>query len=158
MKISFKVNGKSYCVDVDPLKRLLDVLRKDLKLTGTKEGCGEGECGACTVMINGNLALACLTPISQVEGAEILTIEGLAKEGKLSYVQEAFVENGAVQCGFCTPGFAISTHHYIKNGGSLNDDAIRHALSGNFCRCTGYQKIIDGVKAAFKKHQDQGEV
>ena len=155
IKISFKVNNKKYEIETTPLRRLLDTLREDLKLTGTKEGCGEGECGACSVIINGELALACLTTATQIEGSEILTIEGMSKEGELSYIQKAFIDKGAVQCGFCTPGFVMATHKYIESGGKPDDISIKEALSGNFCRCTGYAKIIDGVKEAIKLHDEK---
>ena len=147
-QISFMLNGKKQTVTAEPMTPLLDILREELNMKGTKKGCGEGECGACTVIIDNKLSLACITPIVSIEGSEVLTIEGLQKEGEMTYIQRAFVDKGAVQCGFCTPGFVISAHHYIENDGELNDEKIKHALSGNFCRCTGYQKIVEGVKEA----------
>ena len=156
IKVSFKVNNKEYTIETTPLRRLLDILREDLKLMGTKEGCGEGECGACSVLIDGELSLACITPATQLEGKEILTIEGLSKkDGEPSYIQKAFIDKGAVQCGFCTPGFVMATHKYIKDGGTANETQIKEALSGNFCRCTGYTKIIDGVKEAVELHNKE---
>ncbi len=156
IKVSFKVNNKDYEIETTPLRRLLDILREDLKLMGTKEGCGEGECGACSVLIDGELSLACITPATQLEGKEILTIEGISdKDGEPSYIQKAFIDKGAVQCGFCTPGFVMATHKYIKDGGSNDETKIKEALSGNFCRCTGYAKIVDGVKEAIVRHNDK---
>ena len=157
IKISFKVNNKQYEIETTPLRRLLDILREDLKLTGTKEGCGEGECGACSVLIDGELSLACITPATQLEGKEILTIEGMSKNGEPSYIQKAFIDKGAVQCGFCTPGFVLATHKYIEDGGTTDETSIKEALSGNFCRCTGYAKIIDGVKEAVNLHSKKEE-
>ncbi len=149
MKLELIINGQKYTLNgISEDRRLLDILREDLHLTGTKEGCGEGECGACTIIMNNEIRLACLTTASQADSSEILTVEGLEKEGKLAPIQEIFMKSGAVQCGFCTPGFLISAYHYLKNGGSKDIDSIRHAVSGNFCRCTGYSKIIDGIKEA----------
>ena len=156
IKISFKVNNKQYVIETTPLRRLLDILREDLKLMGTKEGCGEGECGACSVLIDGELTFACITPATQLEGKEILTIEGVSdKNGEPSYIQKAFIDKGAVQCGFCTPGFVMATHKYIQDGGTTDENSIKEALSGNFCRCTGYAKIIDGVKEAVVRHKKE---
>jgi carbon-monoxide dehydrogenase small subunit len=158
IKVSFKLNNKEHTIETTPLRRLLDILREDFKITGTKEGCGEGECGACSVLIDGELALSCITPATQLEGKEIVTIEGIAKEnGEPSYIQQAFIDKGAVQCGFCTPGFVLATHKYIEEIGEINDIKIKEALSGNFCRCTGYTKIIDGVKEAIHRHNDKGD-
>ena len=155
IKISFKVNDKKYEIETTPLRRLLDILREDLKLIGTKEGCGEGECGACSVLIDNELSLACITPATQLEGKEIVTIEGMSDNDKPSYIQQAFIDKGAVQCGFCTPGFVLATHKYIEDIGEINDIKIKEALSGNFCRCTGYAKIVDGVKEAIVRHDNK---
>ena len=144
--INVKINGTNYSLKVEPMRRLIDILREDLKITGSKEGCGEGECGACSVIMNNSLTLACLTIASQIDNAEILTVEGVVKEAP--YIEKSFIESGAVQCGFCTPGFIVSTYHYITNGGDKNEENIKHRLSGNFCRCTGYAKIITGVQNA----------
>ena len=143
MKINLHINGGKKRVDVPPMKRLLDTLREDLGLTGTKEGCGEGECGACTVLVDGNAVNSCLVPTCQVEGAELRTVEGLANDkGRLHRLQRAFLDHGAAQCGICTPGMIIAALALPK-GASL--DEIREGLAGNLCRCTGYMKIYDAV-------------
>lgn len=147
--ISFNVNGKSYRVSAPPMKRLLDVLRDDLALTGTKEGCGEGECGACTVIMNGLLVLACMVPICQADGKEITTIEGLASGGQLHRLQQAFIDKGGAQCGICTPGMIVSAAYYLDHPDEAED--LREALAGNQCRCTGYTRIFDSVKAVLSK-------
>jgi len=146
MRVSFTVNGKDHEVVAQPMKRLLDVLRDDLALTGVKEGCGEGECGACTVVMDGLLVLSCLVPVCQVEGKHITTIEGLAASGHLHTVQKAFLENGGAQCGICTPGMILSAAHYLDHPDEAQD--IREALAGNQCRCTGYTRIFESIKAA----------
>ena len=145
MKISLIVNGREHQFDVPPMKRLLDVLRQDLGFAGTKEGCGEGECGACTVLMDGLLVLSCIVPICQAEGRQITTIEGLAKDGKLHPVQEAFYRNGGSQCGICTPGMILAAAYYLEHRDEAED--IREALAGNQCRCTGYTRIFESVKA-----------
>jgi len=146
MRVSFTVNGKDHEVAAPPMKRLLDVLRDDLALTGVKEGCGEGECGACTVVMDGLLVLSCLVPICQVEGKHVTTIEGLAASGHLHTVQKAFLENGGAQCGICTPGMILSAAYYLDHPDEARD--IREALAGNQCRCTGYTRIFESIKAA----------
>ncbi len=146
--ISFTVNGEQRSVTVHPLKRLLDVLREDLGLTGTKEGCGEGECGACTVHFNGAPALSCMIPICQADGAEITTIEGLKENSRLSVVQEAFQKKGGTQCGICTPGMIMSATYYVENPHTAEN--MKEALAGNQCRCTGYKRIFDSVEEAFE--------
>jgi len=151
MKISFKLNGKKITVDTDPMRRLLDVLREDLNLTGTKEGCGKGECGACSVIVNGKIVNSCLFPVGQAEGCEIITIEGLSDGEKLHPIQKAYIEAGAVQCGFCTPGMVLATKVLLDKKKNPTDEEIKEALSGNLCRCTGYAKIIEAVKKARKK-------
>jgi carbon-monoxide dehydrogenase small subunit len=150
VSLSFKVNGKSRRVTVPPMKRLLDVLRDECKLPGTKEGCGEGECGACTVLIDGRTVNSCLVPAVQADGATILTVEGLARGAKLTALQEAFVTMGGAQCGICTPGILLSAHELLRRsrGRVPSDPEVREALAGNLCRCTGYQKIVDAVRAA----------
>lgn len=148
--IQLKVNGQNFEVDVEPTARLLDVLR-DLGFVGVKEGCGTGECGACTVLLNGKSVLSCLLFAVQADGKEITTIEGLASGNKLHPVQEAFIEHGAVQCGYCTPGFIMSSVYLLNNNPKPTREEIREELSGNLCRCTGYVKIIDAVEAAAKK-------
>ena len=146
--ITIGVNGEMRIVEVSPWKRLLDVLRDDLRLTGTKEGCGEGECGACSVLIDGELANSCLVPLSQVDGAHVVTVEGLAPQGGLDRLQQAFLETGGAQCGICTPGMLMAGRAYIAAGGGPDEDAIREAIAGNLCRCTGYTKIIDAIALA----------
>lgn len=149
--ISLTVNGLPYEVDVKPNRTLLDVLREDLGLLGTKCGCGEGECGACTVLMNGESVTSCLVPAIQADKANITTIEGLSEGDKLHPIQEAYVEAGAVQCGFCTPGFVISTLVLLRKYPDPTEEQIREGLAGNLCRCTGYQKIFDAVRLAAKK-------
>lgn len=133
------------------MARLLDVLREELGLTGTKEGCGEGECGACSVLINGRLVNSCLVPLAQVEEAEVRTIEGIAPQGELHPVQEAFLGWGGAQCGICTPGMIMATVDLLEKNPAPTDQEIRDGLAGNICRCTGYVKIIDSVRAAAAK-------
>jgi aerobic-type carbon monoxide dehydrogenase small subunit (CoxS/CutS family) len=146
--IAFQVNGEAVEVDSVPMTRLLDVLREDLRLTGSKEGCGEGECGACTVLIDGEAVYSCLVPVAQVAGCAIETIEGLARDGRLHTVQQAFIVHGAAQCGICTPGFIVMAKALLDANPHPSRLEAREALSGNLCRCTGYQKIIDAVVEA----------
>jgi aerobic carbon-monoxide dehydrogenase small subunit len=146
--ISLVVNGAVHTVDTYPMKRLLDVLREDLHLTGTKEGCGEGECGACSVLVNGELANSCLMPVGQAAGAEILTIEGVSENGTAHRVQQAFAECGGSQCGICTPGMVMASMYLLRRIEHPSREEIREALAGNLCRCTGYQKIVDAVFSA----------
>jgi aerobic carbon-monoxide dehydrogenase small subunit len=145
----FLVNGAPAEVDVSGMRRLLDVLREDLDLTGTKEGCGEGECGACSVLLDGQVVDACLVPICQVEGRIVRTVEGLSlaarERGHLDALQEAFLEAGGAQCGICTPGMLMAARAYLDAGGSDDEGAIREAIAGNLCRCTGYTKIIEAI-------------
>jgi carbon-monoxide dehydrogenase small subunit len=146
---AFRVNGEDVSVEVPGMRRLLDVLREDLALTGTKEGCGEGECGACTVLIDGQVAVACLVPVAQVAGAAVRTVEGLAPApGVLSPLQQRFLECGAAQCGICTPGMLVAAQAYLDQGGTRDEDAIREAIAGNLCRCTGYTRIIEAIALA----------
>ncbi|HAF70966.1 MAG: (2Fe-2S)-binding domain protein [Acetothermia bacterium 64_32] len=148
MKIRFRLNGKELELEVPPGRRLVDLLREDLGLTGTKEGCGEGECGACTVIVDGKPRLSCLTAAIQVDGKEVLTVEGLAKDGKLHPIQEALVETAGVQCGFCTPGFVMAAYALLLEKPHPSREEVRTWLSGNLCRCTGYEKIVDAVLLA----------
>lgn len=148
MKISFILNGNDTCIDVAPDKRVIDVLREDLGLTGTKEACGSGECGACTVLSDGETRLSCLMVAAQLQGKNLVTIEGIGSENALHPIQEAFIEHGAVQCGFCTPGMVLSTLALLKTNPSPSREEIREGISGNLCRCTGYQKIVDAISAA----------
>jgi len=143
------VNGKEVEVDAPAMSRLVDVLRERLHLTGTKIGCGEGECGACTVLMDGTAVMSCLVPVVQAEGREILTVEGLAAEdGTLAPLQASFLEEGGAQCGICTPGMLLAAHAHLSQGGSLELDDLREALAGNICRCTGYTKILEAVRKA----------
>ncbi|HHT62988.1 MAG: (2Fe-2S)-binding protein [Bacillota bacterium] len=146
MEISLHVNGKTYRLNVDPRKRLIDVLRDDLNLTGTKEGCGEGECGACTVILDGQAVNSCLVLACQARDKEILTVEGLARNGELDSLQKSFIEHGAVQCGFCTPGMLMSAKALLIKNPHPTEQEIKEAVAGNLCRCTGYNKIIAAIK------------
>ncbi len=152
LEIHLTVNGRQYSVEVDPAKRLLDLLREDLHLTGVKEGCGIGECGACTVILDGKTVNSCLVLAGQAEGSEIITIEGVrGKEGTLHLLQEAFIEAGAVQCGFCTPGMILSAYALLESKSKPSVEEIKEAVSGNLCRCTGYKQIIQAVNIAAEK-------
>ena len=151
MQINFKVNGEQRSVEGFPMARLLDVLREQLHLTGTKEGCGEGECGACTVVIDGQIVNSCLVPLAQVNGAEITTIEGVASNGELHAVQQAFIDHGGAQCGICTPGMVLAAVDLLKRNPEPNENDIRNGLAGNLCRCTGYMKIFESVVRAYQK-------
>ena len=146
--VAFTVNGETVHLAVSPDVSLLDALREGLELTGTKQGCGEGECGACSVLLNGKVVNSCLVLAVECAGAEVLTIEGLGRLGKLHPLQEAFVQNGAVQCGFCTPGMIMAAYALLQENPSPSEAMVRRALEGNLCRCTGYRKIIDAVLAA----------
>ena len=143
----FVLNGRSVAVDRAGSRRLLDVLREDLGATGTKEGCGEGECGACSVLVDGEVVNSCLVAAGQVEGCDVLTVEGLAQGDELSPLQRAFIERGAAQCGICTPGMLLAAHALLLENPRPTEDDVRVGLAGNLCRCTGYTKIIDAVLA-----------
>ena len=145
------VNGKPKTLRAFPMERLLDVLRVQLKLTGTKEGCGEGECGACSVFINGQIVNSCLVPVAQVEGASIKTIEGIANADQLHAVQQAFIEYGGAQCGICSPGMVIAAVDLLERNPNPTESDIRTGLAGNLCRCTGYMKIFESVVRACGK-------
>ena len=146
--IHFKVNGRNESVTAHPLARLLDVLREDLHLTGTKEGCGEGECGACAVLVDGEIVNSCLIPALQVEGAQVTTIEGLSSDDRVKLLQASFVECGGAQCGICTPGMIVAAWSLLERNPNPSDDELRTGLAGNLCRCTGYMCIFRAVQAA----------
>lgn len=148
MKLTFWVNEKRIELDVEPDRRLLDLLREDLGLTGTKEGCGEGECGACTVILDGEAVHACMVLAIQLEGCHVTTIEGLEENGELSALQKIFAEEFAIQCGFCTPGMILSAKALLMHRPHPTDEEIRSALAGNLCRCSGYQQILRAVRRA----------
>ena len=143
--IKFQLNGDTVEVSDPPMARLLDVLRESMRLTGTKEGCGEGECGACTVLVDGVPINSCLVPVAQVADATVTTVEAIADDARLHPVQDAFLQYGGAQCGICTPGFIVMAAAFLEENASPTEDEVRDALAGNLCRCTGYQKIVDSV-------------
>ena len=151
IEINCTVNNEQRMLHVYPMERLLDVLREQLHLTGTKEGCGEGECGACSVMIDGQIVNSCLVPVAQIEDASIQTIEGIAGPDQLHAVQEAFIECGGAQCGICTPGMVLAAVNLLEKNPNPNESDIRNGLAGNLCRCTGYMKIFESVVRACQK-------
>lgn len=148
MKLSFTLNGKAVQVEVTPGLRLVELLRETFGLTGTKESCGQGECGACTVLLDQEAVNACLVLAVQVDGKSVLTIEGLSRDGELDPLQQAFVDCGAIQCGYCTPGMILSAKGLLLQNPHPSDEEIRTALEGNLCRCTGYVKILQAVRQA----------
>lgn len=148
MKVDFILNGKQVTIDVPPERRVVDLLREDLGLTGTKECCGEGECGACTILVDRSSRLSCLMVAAQLEGANVVTIEGVATEESVSVVQQAFIDCGAVQCGFCTPGMVLAVLDLLHRKPLPTEEEVREGISGNLCRCTGYQKIVEAALAA----------
>jgi carbon-monoxide dehydrogenase small subunit len=150
-EISITVNGKLETVQVYPMERLLDVLRQELGLTGTKEGCGEGECGSCAVLIDGMLVNSCLIPALQANSAKIVTIEGLASDGGLEILQQAFLDCGGAQCGICTPGMILASLHLLKKNPQPTLEEIREGLAGNLCRCTGYMQIFEALAEAGRR-------
>ena len=149
--IELQVNGESHKLEVFPMAPLLDVLREELRLTGTKEGCGEGECGACTVILGGQIVNSCLVPVAQVNGANITTIEGVATGDQLHVVQQAFIDHGGAQCGICTPGMILAAVDLLQRNPAPTETDIRNGLAGNLCRCTGYMKIFESVVRACQK-------
>ena len=151
MKISFKLNGKPISLDLDPSMRFIDVLRETLLLKGTKEGCGEGSCGACVVLMDGKSVNSCLLPVANVIGHEIVTIEGLKETEEFDVLQKAFADRGGQQCGFCTPGMIIAAYSLLKSNPHPSEEEVRAKMSGNLCRCTGYQAIVEAVLMASKK-------
>jgi carbon-monoxide dehydrogenase small subunit len=150
-RISFILNGEKQTIDTDPNRRLLDVIREDFFLTGPKEGCGEGECGACAVLMNGQIVNSCSVPLANVDGQSIVTIEGFSKTKQYEVIKDAFAEAGGVQCGFCTPGMIIATQSMLSENPRPSDQEIKIGLSGNLCRCTGYNLIIKAIKIAIEK-------
>ena len=151
MTIDFILNGENVSFELEKEKRLLDFIRDDLKLTGTKEGCGEGECGACTIIVNNKAVNSCLMFTSEINEKNVLTIEGLEKNGEIDIIQQAFIDKGAVQCGFCTPGFIMSIKALLIKNPNPKEKEIMEAIEGNLCRCTGYYKILDAIKEVIKK-------
>jgi carbon-monoxide dehydrogenase small subunit len=154
MKIQFSLNGRDLEIDAPPDRRVIDLLREDLGLTGTKESCGSGECGSCTILVDGESRLSCLMFAAQLEGRRVTTIEGISGETGLHPLQEAFVNHGAVQCGFCTPGMVLTGLDLLQRNPRASREEIREAISGNLCRCTGYQKIVDAIEAASRNKED----
>ncbi len=152
--ISLNVNGVAHELAVEPRRTLLELLRDDLSLIGTKKGCGIGDCGACTVLVDGVATLSCLTLALQVEGRAVETVEGLAEAGKLNRLQQAFVDHGAIQCGYCTPGMLMSATELIRRNPHPDEPEIRKAISGNLCRCTGYQKIVEAIESVAEGGND----
>ena len=152
--VVFKLNGKTVSIEVNPLKRLLDVLRYDFGLTGVKEGCGEGECGACSVLLDGRIVNSCLIPVGTISGHEVITIEGYRKTERYKVLEDSLAEASAVQCGFCTPGFVIAAEALLSKNPKPTREEIREGISGNLCRCTGYDTIVSGIKEA----SDSGSV
>lgn len=153
MNVRFHINGITRDVEAPPMKRLLDVLREELRLTGTKEGCGEGECGACSVIVDGEVINSCLVPVCQVQGCTVLTVEGLSRDGRLDPLQQAFLECGGTQCGICTPGMLIAARALMDENDQPTRDEIAQAIAGNLCRCTGYVKIIDAIEQAAERKE-----
>lgn len=154
MKIRFKLNGKYVEYDVLEYKRALDFLRDDMRMTSVKEGCGEGECGACTIILNGKNVNSCMVLAVELDGQEVWTLEGLNEIGD-TIIQDSYVEKGAIQCGFCTPGFIMSTKVLLDNKPNPTEEDIKEGLEGNLCRCTGYTKIIEAVKLAAEKRGEK---
>jgi aerobic-type carbon monoxide dehydrogenase small subunit (CoxS/CutS family) len=157
MTYRLTVNGVATEVESPGMRRLLDVLREDLGLTGTKEGCGEGECGACSVLVDGAVVDSCLVPLCQVDGVRVDTVEGLAAVGELNLLQAAFLETGGAQCGICTPGMLMAGEAFLASGAEATEDVVREAIAGNLCRCTGYTKIVDAILLANARRSGTAE-
>ncbi|NBG89269.1 (2Fe-2S)-binding protein [Isachenkonia alkalipeptolytica] len=153
--IEFEVNGAGFEKKVDPTMTLLQLLHKELKLFGTKEGCGEGECGACSLIMNGNAVNSCLILAAEADGAKILTVEGLGRGNELSVLQQEFIKHDALQCGFCTPGMLMSARSLLDREPDPGEDEIKEAIEGNFCRCTGYVPIINAIRSAAKREREE---
>ena len=154
MKVNFTLNGNTVTRETEDDRRVVDLLREDLGFTGTKEGCGAGECGACSILVDGEHRLSCLLIAAQLEGRDVVTIEGVAGKDVLHPLQEAFIRHGAVQCGFCTPGMVIAAEALLSRNPRASREEIRNGLAGNLCRCTGYQKIIDAVENAARREEE----
>ncbi len=150
-RICFSLNGKDVSITTDPLRRLIDVLREDFDCKGVKEGCSEGECGACSILLNGKMVTSCIIPVGAADGQQIMTIEGVSATEKGRIIIDAFADGGAVQCGFCIPGMVIATYYLLSNNPDPTEDEIRLGLSGNICGCTGYDLIVESVKLAAKR-------
>ncbi len=150
-RICFSLNGKDVSITTDPLRRLIDVLREDFDCKGVKEGCSEGECGACSILLNGKMVTSCIIPVGAADGQQIMTIEGISATEKGRIIIDAFADGGAVQCGFCIPGMVIATYYLLSNNPDPTEDEIRLGLSGNICRCTGYDLIVESVRLAAKR-------
>ena len=150
-KLGFNLNGKDVTLTTDPLRRLIDVLREDYGLTGVKEGCSEGECGACSVLLNGRMVTSCIIPVGAVDGQKVMTIEGLRETEKGKTIIEAFADGGAVQCGFCIPGMVIAAYCILERNPDPSEEEIRLGISGNICRCTGYDLIVESIRLAAKR-------
>ena len=157
-KIKFKINGVEKIVEVEPNKTLLWLIREELKLKGTKKACERGDCGLCTVLLNGEPVKSCLVLAVEVDGSEVLTVEGLARDGELAPIQRAFIEHGALQCGFCTPAFVIASHKLLQENPSPSEDEIKEGLSGILCRCGTYYEIIEAIRDASKYYKVKREV
>ena len=155
--VNFTLNGKAVSVETNPNRRLLDLLREDLRLTGTKEGCAVGECGACTVIVDGKAVTSCLLLAASVEGCDVVTIEGVGQDGKLDPIQEAILRNHALQCGFCTPGFVMSAKALLDENPDATSEEIRRAISGNLCRCTGYEQLAVAIFEAAQELKAAGK-
>ena len=155
MIFTFAVNGTTVTVKSHPMRRLLDVLREDLGLSGTKEGCGEGECGACTIIMNGRTVTSCLVLAVEAQGGEITTVEGLSKGGQLSILQQEFIKDDGLQCGFCTPGMLMAARNLLDRNNNPTTEEVKEAIAGNYCRCTGYQTIIKAILSAAKREREE---
>lgn len=154
VKMNFILNGNKVSISTDPLRRLIDVLRENFSCNGVKEGCSEGECGACSILLNGKIVTSCLIPVGAADGQEIMTVEGISSTEKGKIIVQAFADGGAVQCGFCIPGMVVAAYYLLNNNPNPSEDEIRLAISGNICRCTGYDLIVESIKLASERGGD----